>query len=72
MNRLILAIALLSACGATESTPTAVAVPVAAETVTYACPMHPEVTSTDPDADCSICGMDLTVQEDHDHSGHEH
>ncbi len=70
MNRLILAIALLSACGGTESTPTEV--PAVVEQVTYACPMHPEVTSTDPDVDCSICGMDLTVQEQHDHSAHEH
>ena len=26
---------------------------------TYACPMHPWITSTDPTADCSICGMKL-------------
>ena len=26
---------------------------------TYACPMHPDQTSTDPDAKCSICGMKM-------------
>jgi len=25
----------------------------------YACPMHPWITSSDPTADCSICGMKL-------------
>ena len=25
----------------------------------YVCPMHPEITSTDPDERCSICGMNL-------------
>lgn len=25
----------------------------------YACPMHPWITSTDPAATCSICGMKL-------------
>ena len=25
----------------------------------YACPMHPWITSDDPAADCSICGMKL-------------
>jgi len=25
----------------------------------YACPMHPWITSSDPAADCSICGMKL-------------
>lgn len=25
----------------------------------YACPMHPWITSNDPTADCSICGMKL-------------
>ncbi|MBJ6750232.1 heavy metal-binding domain-containing protein [Geomonas anaerohicana] len=25
----------------------------------YACPMHPWITSDDPTADCSICGMKL-------------
>lgn len=26
----------------------------------YACPMHPWITSRDPAANCSICGMKLT------------
>ena len=25
----------------------------------YSCPMHPWITSNDPTADCSICGMKL-------------
>lgn len=25
----------------------------------YACPMHPWITSSDPTADCSLCGMKL-------------
>ncbi|HEY5513394.1 MAG TPA: heavy metal-binding domain-containing protein [Geomonas sp.] len=25
----------------------------------YACPMHPWITSSDPAAECSICGMKL-------------
>ncbi len=32
----------------------------ARETVYY-CPMHPEQTSTNPDATCPICGMDLVA-----------
>ena len=31
--------------------------------VIYACPMHPWITSTDPSANCSICGMKLVVQD---------
>jgi hypothetical protein len=31
--------------------------------IIYACPMHPWITSSDPAADCSICGMRL-VQTD--------
>ncbi len=27
--------------------------------VIYACPMHPWITSSDPAANCSICGMKL-------------
>jgi len=34
--------------------------PVAANgAVIYACPMHSWITSTDPAATCSICGMKL-------------
>ena len=29
----------------------------------YACPMHPWITSNDPTAMCSICGMKLTSRE---------
>jgi hypothetical protein len=29
----------------------------------YACPMHPWVTSNDPTANCSICGMKLTARD---------
>jgi LPXTG-motif cell wall-anchored protein len=29
----------------------------------YACPMHPWITSNDPTATCSICGMKLTERE---------
>ena len=39
--------------------------------VTYACPMHPEITGEDP-VDCSICGMALTKQEQGDHDTDEH
>jgi Cu(I)/Ag(I) efflux system membrane fusion protein len=30
---------------------------------TYACPMHPDQTSTDPNAVCSICGMKMEAQD---------
>jgi hypothetical protein len=36
-----------------------VAANTAANAVLYACPMHPWVTSSDPTANCSICGMKL-------------
>lgn len=29
----------------------------------YACPMHPWITSSDPTANCSICGMKLVRQD---------
>lgn len=29
----------------------------------YACPMHPWITSNDPTATCSICGMKLTQKD---------
>lgn len=50
------------------------------ELVTYACPMHPEITGEDP-IECSECGMTLTMQAheegDHEknensHEGHDH
>jgi hypothetical protein len=31
-----------------------------ADAALYACPMHPWITSSDPAANCSICGMKLT------------
>lgn len=30
----------------------------------YACPMHPWITSGDPTANCSICGMKLVLSEE--------
>lgn len=30
----------------------------------YSCPMHPWITSSDPTADCSICGMKLVRNEE--------
>lgn len=39
---------------------------------TYACPMHPEITSNEP-GNCSKCGMNLKLKEkEHDHGGHTH
>jgi Cu(I)/Ag(I) efflux system membrane fusion protein len=29
----------------------------------YVCPMHPEIVTSDPEATCPICGMDLVVLE---------
>lgn len=29
----------------------------------YACPMHPWITSDDPTANCSICGMKLVKRD---------
>lgn len=38
--------------------------PVAANgAALYACPMHPWITSDEPTATCSICGMKLTARE---------
>ena len=40
--------------------------------VTYTCPMHPEVQSSQP-GDCPKCGMHLVPQgEIHAHTGHDH
>jgi hypothetical protein len=30
----------------------------------YSCPMHPWITSNDPAAECSICGMKLVRGDD--------
>ena len=30
----------------------------------YSCPMHPWITSNDPTANCSICGMKLVRGDD--------
>lgn len=39
-------------------------VPVAAtKEALYACPMHPWITSNEPTAICSICGMKLTTRD---------
>lgn len=38
-----------------------------ADGVLYSCPMHPWITSKDPTADCSICGMKLVRAEHADH-----
>ena len=35
----------------------------AADAGIYACPMHPWVTSADPGASCSVCGMALVRRE---------
>lgn len=35
----------------------------------YSCPMHPWITSNDPAADCSICGMKLVRDEGAKHEG---
>jgi len=32
--------------------------------VHYSCPMHPWIISSDPTADCSICGMKLVRNEE--------
>lgn len=40
----------------------------------YACPMHPWITSSDPAANCSICGMKLVhtdmIDAIEEHSSH--
>lgn len=39
------------------------AAPVSAgDEALYSCPMHPWITSNDPTAICSICGMKLTAR----------
>lgn len=39
------------------------AAPLTSKGPIYACPMHPWITSTDPTAECSICGMKLVRAE---------
>lgn len=47
--------------GARDDSP----LPVAgnADQTIYACPMHPWITSSDPTANCSICGMKLVKKD---------
>ena len=78
LSRIALLSIVLTACGdsgpAASSPEAAAAKPTAQST--YVCPMHPEVTSTDPKAKCSECGMDLVKKDDKkgatDHAGHGH
>ena len=35
----------------------------------YVCPMHPEIVTSDPEATCPICGMDLVVLESNGEAG---
>ncbi|MEM7727989.1 MAG: efflux RND transporter periplasmic adaptor subunit [Pseudomonadota bacterium] len=61
--------AFLAACGASTGGETSTPTPsagaaqtgsaTAAEVQSYTCSMHPHYISTDPDAICPICGMDL-------------
>lgn len=74
MTRLVLlATLVLAACGATDpQAPVAEAGDEAS--VTYVCPMHPDVTSTDAEATCPTCGMDLVAKahDEADHTQHGH
>jgi hypothetical protein len=38
----------------------------------YACPMHPWITSSDPTANCSICGMKLVRADKFESASKEH
>jgi len=58
---------MLGACGGSTPAPQA----AEAQAKTYACPMHPNITS-DKAGECSKCGMALVEQEAHDHASHEH
>ena len=78
LSRIALLSLVLTACGDSgpaASSPEAPAAKSPAQT-TYVCPMHPEVTSTDPKAKCTECGMDLVKKDDKkgasDHGDHAH
>jgi len=75
LSRIALLSIILTACGGT--TPPAADPPSQTPAATtYVCPMHPEVTSTDPKARCTECGMELVKKDDQkaasDHAGHGH
>jgi Cu(I)/Ag(I) efflux system membrane fusion protein len=65
----------LASAESTAGTPPAAATETAMEHAlkhadpTYICPMHPEITSTDAEATCPICGMDLVKLESTGESG---
>lgn len=50
--------AFIASCGSSETKKDDKTTTVPTEAKTYACPMHPEVTSDKPGT-CSKCGMDL-------------
>lgn len=75
MTRMSLFALVLSACFGTPNPQEATEGPAPESTevvVTYTCPMHPEVTSTDPEATCPICGMALSPQGGQEHGSHGH
>ncbi len=71
MSRIFLGALVLLVTGcpnpATEAAPEV----SAAAAATYACPMHPNITSDAP-GKCSECGMNLDKVEEHDHASHPH
>ncbi len=61
MNAFILAMAILfTACNSSENKNAATTTAIDGRNQLYACSMHPEVTGK-KDAECSKCGMKLTV-----------